>query len=423
LKRKPFSLPFLPTPVRLEAVAVILLVVGAACLLTPQARRNPERVAYYAVCPASTEVWEAERGWKFGSVAVYKLASNRAPSGCKLVERPVGSAAKLAFTPSAQLRPLSSFYPSRYTGAGVRVAVVDTGVDYTHPDLVHAVKVLASFLVRTERGMPLVWIVGVNGTLESARSFDAYVFGMVGVYAWLDENGHGTHVCGTIAGSGVASSGLYRGVAPGAELWVIKVFSWDGTATLDAILDALYWLQDKPIDIVNLSFAVEGWGDGIDPVSAAVEQLARTGKIVVAAAGNDGAVPFTVAAPASSPFAIAVAAVDAEGRPALFSSWGGGRGNVKPDVAALGVGVVAPIPTYPARIAPYALPSNRLYAALDGTSMAAAAASGVLALWVEAVGREALTANLQGFLQRRSAPTSPFFVKTFVNGYGLLLPP
>ena len=362
----------------------------------------------------------------FGSVAVYKLASPRAPAGCRVAERAVKPAASVALNPSSgPPRPLSTFYPSRFTGAGARVAVVDTGVDYTHPDLERAVKVLASFIVRTGKGAPLVWIVGVNGTLAAARSYDDYVYSVVGAYAWLDENGHGTHVCGIIAGSGAASGGLYRGVAPNAELWVVKAFSKDGTATLDAILDALYWLQDKPVDIVNLSFAVQGESSGdADPVVAAAEQLARAGKIVVAAAGNDGPIPFTVTAPAVSPLVVAVAAVDEQGNPALFSSVGGWGSPVKPDAAALGVGVVAPAPTYPTRLTPYLLPWNRYYAVLDGTSMATAAASGVLALWVEAVGREAVAANLQDFLRRRSVPTSPFLLpKTFVNGYGLLVPP
>jgi serine protease AprX len=413
--------------VRLQTAAAILIAVGLALLLSPLPQPRPKaETAFYAVCPAGVSVQGAERSWVFGSVAVYKLASPRAPAGCRVAERAVKPAASVALNPSSgPPRPLSTFYPSRFTGAGARVAVVDTGVDYTHPDLRHAVRVLASFVVRTGRGAPLVWIVGVNGTLEGARSFDDYVYSSVGAYAWLDENGHGTHVCGIIAGSGAASGGLYRGVAPNAELWVVKAFSKDGTATLDAILDALYWLLDKPVDIVNLSFAVQGESSGdADPVVAAAEQLAKAGKIVVAAAGNDGPAPFTVAAPAVSPLVVAVAAVDGEGRPALFSGVGGWGSPVKPDVAALGVGVVAPAPTYPTRLTPYLLPWNRYYAALDGTSMATAAASGVLALWVEAVGREAVAANLQDFLRRRSVPTSPFLLpKTFVNGYGLLVPP
>lgn len=305
-------------------------------------------------------------------------------------------------------------YPSRYTGAGVRVAVVDTGADYLHPDLAPAVECLVSFLV-TAGGRPLVWCVGVNGTLEEAYSYEESIRLLVGEYPWLDEHGHGTHVAGAVAGRGAASGGRYRGVAPGARLWVVKVFGRSGEAGESTVVAALLYLAEADVDIINLSL---GATQASEALERAVRKAAEAGKIVVAAAGNTGQLPYTVTYPAAYREVVAVAAVDRAGRPAPFSAVGG-PGMEKPDVAALGVAVVAPLPRYAVALEGARL--DRFYGVLSGTSMACAVASGLLALWVEAVGRAAVAGP--DALRGRAALAGPAPVKSYVAGWGLLLPP
>ncbi|MEZ0346475.1 MAG: S8 family serine peptidase [Infirmifilum sp.] len=300
---------------------------------------------------------------------------------------------------------------SRYTGAGVRVAVVDTGVDYTHPDLSGAVEALVSFVATTKDGAPLVWFVGVNGSLGDARRFDEYVKSQVGFYAWLDEHGHGTHVAGIIAGNGVLSGGRYAGLAPNAKIWAVKILGAQGAGSIDTLVKALRWLADQPVDIVNLALGLNA--PPPDSLRDAVALLASKGKIVVAAAGNSGVIG-AVEYPARYPSVIAVAAVDASGLRASFSAMGL-PSDWKPDFAALGVNVVSTLPTYQCTL------GRGPYAALSGTSMATAVASGILALWLEAVGPQARD---KVFLAASaSIPASPVAYKTLVLGYGILLPP
>lgn len=305
---------------------------------------------------------------------------------------------------------------SRYTGRGVVVAVLDTGVDYTHPDLQHAIKLLASFTVRTKDGRPLVWIVGYNGTLSDARIFDETVKKSVNTYAWLDEHGHGTHVSGIIAGDGSLSGGSIRGVAPSVSLWVIKVLGPDGTGSIKDLEDALLWLAKMydsgyQIDVVNLSLGVDDKEEG-EKIANACLELVKRGVIVVAAAGNNG-VAGGIDYPARAKGIIASTAVDQNGKRAFFASMGA-PGVEKPDYATLGVNVLATAPTYPSRL------GRTGYVALSGTSMSTAVLSGVTALWVEAVGR----ATALQAMEASSLPASPVGVgRTWSIGVGYAVPP
>lgn len=302
----------------------------------------------------------------------------------------------------------------RLTGAGVRVAVVDTGVDYTHPDLRDRVRVLASFTTTTLSGQPLVFIVGVNGSLDDALALDSFVLERTGRYAWLDENGHGTHVAGLIAGSGALSGGRYMGVAPGVELWSVKVLGRNGTGSVDALYRALSWLAEEDVDIVCMALGLSS-PEAAEKLKPAVDRLAASGKLIVAAAGNSGllgAVDF----PARFDGVYAIAAVDRNGEKAPFSSMGTPL-DWKPDFAAVGVSLVSTVP-----LRGNALGVSPPYAALSGTSMATGVAAGILALWVEAVGRDAV--RRRDFLAAHaSIPASPLVYKTLSIGYGLLVPP
>ena len=144
------------------------------------------------------------------------------------------------------------------TGAGVDVAVLDTGVDTGHPDLA--------------------------GRIEEATSF-------VPGEEVTDRHGHGTHVASTIAGTGAASGGAEKGVAPGAELHIGKVLNDEGEGQDSWIIGGMEWAaRTAGAKVINMSLG-GGPTDGTDPLSAAVDRLsAETGALFVIAAGNSG--PF-----------------------------------------------------------------------------------------------------------------------------------
>jgi subtilisin family serine protease len=232
-----------------------------------------------------------------------------------------------------------------YEGNGVRVAVVDTGIDTTHPDL--AGKVIAERNFTTEPG--------------------------------TDEVGHGTHVASIIAGSGAASAGQYRGVAPGVELISAKACEVFGCG-LSAIIAGVQWaVTEEGAKIVNLSLGGTDTPD-IDPLEQTINELTEShGTLFVVAAGNSFA-PFTVSSPATADAALAVAAVDRTDATAPFSSRGpriSDKG-VKPEISAPGVAIIAAraVGTSP----PGGIPVGDSYMTLSGTSMATPHVAGAAAL-------------------------------------------
>ena len=169
-------------------------------------------------------------------------------------------------------------------GQGVRIAVIDSGIDQNHPNLKGNLK------------------GGVN-LVDPGASF-------------TDDNGHGTHVAGIIAASDTGTGIV--GVAPEAELYAVKVLDKWGDGTVLNAINAIDWCLRNGIHVVNMSF-------GTDKYSRALEEAIRVahsrGLMIVAAAGNDGA-PGTVDYPAVFDQTISVAAVDQRGRLASYSSSG-----------------------------------------------------------------------------------------------------
>ncbi|HEX6685990.1 MAG TPA: S8 family serine peptidase [Candidatus Limnocylindrales bacterium] len=232
------------------------------------------------------------------------------------------------------------------TGAGVMVAVLDTGVDTGHRDLA--------------------------GRIGPAKDFS----GKGGV---ADGHGHGTHVASTVAGSGAASAGRYKGVAPDATLAIGKVLDDTGSGTFDSIIAGMQWAAaESGAKVVNMSLG--GYpSDGTDPMSAAVNALtAEFGTLFVAAAGNSGA-DETVSTPAAADAALAVGSTGRDEVPSAFSSRGPrlSDGVVKPDLAAPGENIAA---ARPAGVEPLGDPVGDAYQRMSGTSMAAPHVAGSAAL-------------------------------------------
>jgi subtilisin family serine protease len=234
------------------------------------------------------------------------------------------------------------------TGKGARVAVLDTGVDASHPDL--ASKIVAS----------------KNFTDDTNDTTDRF--------------GHGTHVAATIAGSGAASGGRYRGVAPDAELLIGKVLGDDGFGTESQVIAGMQWAAPMA-KVVNMSLGGD-FTDGTDPESLALDSLsAQYGTLFVVAAGNDGPFGVSVESPGSAAAALTVGAVDATDTVADFSSRGpqNGVALMKPEIVAPGVDIVS------ARAAGTDLgtPIDSFYTELSGTSMATPHVAGAAAILAE----------------------------------------
>ena len=142
-----------------------------------------------------------------------------------------------------------------------------------------------------------------------------------------DVNGHGTHVASTVLGTGAASDGLERGVAPGARLIVGKVLADEGFGQDSWIIDGMEWAAAHA-DVVNMSLGTCEADDGTDPMSQALNTLsAETGALFVVAAGNAGA-EQTVGSPGAADAALTVGAVDGTDQLAWFTSQGPRAGDM-----------------------------------------------------------------------------------------------
>ncbi|PRY21986.1 subtilisin family serine protease [Pseudosporangium ferrugineum] len=237
------------------------------------------------------------------------------------------------------------------TGKGMTVAVIDGAADTTHPDLAGRVT-LRNF---------------VEGT-------DAPVGGDV----------HGTHVASTIAGSGAASGGKFKGVAPEATV-LSAMACGEVNCPESALLAAMQWAAvEQKARVINMS--VGGLDrPGLDPVEESVNRLtAETGALFVVAAGNNGPVAGEIDSPGSADAALTVGAVDKEDAIADFSSRGPRNGDraIKPDITAPGVDIVAAKAAGSDREVPPGTPDG--YIPLRGTSMATPHVSGAALLLAQA---------------------------------------
>ncbi|MFE6494636.1 S8 family serine peptidase [Streptomyces sp. NPDC057748] len=229
-----------------------------------------------------------------------------------------------------------------YDGKGSKVAVLDTGIDATHPDVKDRILETKSFVPGEEV---------------------------------VDRHGHGTHVASTIAGSGAASDGVNKGVAPGAGLIIGKVLSDEGSGADSGIIEAMEWAKAEGADVVSMSLGSSIPDDGSDPMSQAVDALsADGGPLFVIAAGNAyGA--GTIGSPGSAEKALTIAAVDKQDERADFSSMGPlvNSYGLKPDLSAPGVNINA--------AASQSVPgADGMYRSMSGTSMATPHVAGAAAI-------------------------------------------
>ena len=279
------------------------------------------------------------------------------------------------------------------TGAGVTIAVLDSGIAKQHDDLPDS----------------------------SVLFFKDFVNGKAKRY---DDLGHGTHVAGIIAGRGKDSAGEISGTAPGTRLVVLKVLDSQGNGTVSNVIAALDWLAtygpSMGVRVVNMSFGAQPTdAPENDPLALAAKALVDRGVVVVAAAGNNGQfngkkVWGGIPSPADAPWVLTVGASSTLGTTtrkddtmASFSSRGPAVGHIaKPDVVASGVGTVSTISsegTFYASASQFLVPAPCVtghcpsttftpYMSMTGTSMAAPVVSGTVALMLQA--NPSLTPNL-----------------------------
>lgn len=243
------------------------------------------------------------------------------------------------------------------TGKDVKVAIIDTGIDYTHPDL--------------GRGFGAGYKV-IGGWDIINRDPDP-----------MDDHGHGTHVAGI-----VAANGSLKGVAPDALLMAYKVLDRSGSGSDSDVIAGIEMamdpdgdpLTDDGADIISMSLG--GWGDPDDPLSQAVDSAVNYGTVVVVAAGNSGPSSQTIFSPGTARKAITVGATNKDDTIASFSSrgpvvWKGGM-IIKPDIVAPGVSIYSTVPTGNCKLC-----TPAKYLSLSGTSMATPMVSGAAALLLQ----------------------------------------
>ena len=232
------------------------------------------------------------------------------------------------------------------TGKGVKVAVLDTGIETTHPDL-------------------------AGGKVVASANFSE-------ADSTTDHYGHGTHVASIVAGTGARAAGARKGVAFQASLLNGKVLDDFGFGDESGIIAGMEWGARQRAKVVNMSLGGQPT-DGTDPMSQAVNRLSsRYRTLFVVAAGNSGPFEQSVENPGTATAALTVGAVDASDQVADFSGRGPRFGDyaMKPDITAPGVEIVA------ARAAGTSIgePVGQWYTRLTGTSMATPHVAGAAAI-------------------------------------------
>jgi subtilisin family serine protease len=334
------------------------------------------------------------------SVPARRLAAVRALNGVQAVYAAARHRPLNARSVREVNAPQAWTFASGLTGRGQKIAIVDTGIDYTHADFGGQGTLAAWDAARRDQavlepgsGFPSAKMPGGIDLVGDGYNADNPATSTpVPDPDPLDCYGHGTHVAGTAAGYGVAADGTtYRGpysddtpfdtlrigpgVAPEAAIFPVKIFGCTGSTIFTPL--AIEWAIDPNgdgdfgdrMDVVNLSLG-SPFGSGYDASTVAANNAALAGVVVVASAGNDGDTTFATSTPGTADRAIAVAA-SGGGQIATFSARGPRRGDaaLKPDLAAPGSSIYS---------AGRGRGDGGTY--LSGTSMAAPHVAGAAAL-------------------------------------------
>lgn len=255
-----------------------------------------------------------------------------------------------------------------YFGTGVRVAIVDTGIDATHPDL--------------------------RGRIIAQKDFTGEGDG--------DGVGHGTHVASIVGGGGLAGEGRFAGVAPECAFYVYKVLDANGSGLMSDVMAGVDAAVADKCQVINLSLGGDGSSDGSDALSLHCDAAVDRGAVVCVAAGNEGPSARTIGSPGAAKKVITVGAVSKSDGLEYFSSRGPtADGRTKPDIVLPGGGIVA------ARAAGTRMGEivDEYYVRASGTSMATPHASGIAALLLQA-----------------KPDLTPYQIKTIMRLHSKLLP-
>src|SRR5580658_1464326 len=325
-----------------------------------------------------------------------------------------------------------SAWNAGYNGAGIGVAVIDSGINDSHPDLWNSNESHSRVVYHQD-------FTGTATTNSSGAQYDLY--------------GHGTHVAGIIGGNGYLSNGSYEGVAPAVNLVDLRALDLNGNGSDSTVIAAIQQaiaLQNKyNIQVINLSL-----GRGIavsysqDALCQAVESAWKAGIVVVVAAGNYGRLSVdgsdgygTITAPGNDPFVLTVGAMNSTGSSSpsaeimtSYTSKGPTTYDhvVKPDIMAPGNNIVslsAPGATleaeYPAQLV-NGNDGNPDYFTLSGTSMATPVVSGAVALLLQENGnltpdqvKARLMQTTNGSFPTSTVVSVPALDETFTEYYDL----
>lgn len=242
------------------------------------------------------------------------------------------------------------------------VAVLDTGAS-VHPDL--------------------------DGKLLGFRDF------INGKEQFYDDNGHGTHVCGIIAGSGKLSGGRFRGMAPESRIIMGKILDQNGQGSVDYMIEGLKWILDlhehQPVDIINISVGMSEIGEESKrkQVRELIHSAWKKGILIICAAGNTGPAPGSLSTLSKMPEIIVVGCNDGgyiTGPGCCASYSASGDVNMKkPDLVAPGTGIVSCNFRWASG---RGMQKSVPYIKKSGTSMATAIVTGAVALWMNQNGTE-----------------------------------
>jgi len=252
----------------------------------------------------------------------------------------------------ARWSAIESNYGSAINGSGVKIAILDTGIDSNHPDFFFP-----------------------NGTSKIIANVS-----FVPDETTRDGYGHGTHCASIAAGTGIASGGKYVGVAHDALLMAVKVLSDGGWGYDSWVISGIQWAVNHSANVLSMSFGADINGDGSDPMSLAVDWAVDNGAVCCVAAGNAGPSSSTVGIPAVSKKAITVGASTKQDEIVGFSSRGPSADlRIKPDVIAPGYMIIA------ARASGTSMgsPIDQDYTSASGTSMATPHVAGAAALLLQ----------------------------------------